>query len=1286
MFWNARDLRDSAQGVVDYMVESKVDVAFFAETRTYDSDLSQGIWKWLAGTEKLPLPGDSAPRLGMGAFVNMNKFPGASVAKTYERSMWLRLPGKHCDLFVCSVHLPLYSSPREREKVITEVQEGYEKFKDRGTVLFGGDFNSRCGLNGDTVLGQSGRQLFDFCKLNSLTIVNDMECCTGEYTRVEDVVVNGVTVTRRSTIDYTLVPTADKGMVVDLHIDDNSGLDSDHRPLLLKVAWERLLTERSKHVAKSHRSWKVHSMTPSTWNKYEDLCEEEMVPWIAVANEIRDGPPMPDAQASQMVANVLSDTFLYGLTSAAEHGVGSKQVSADSKPWVDAELSSLFKLRRLSRSVCLLAKTTGNKDAIEHTSSTHEDISKLTRSSVRLKRIERNDKDMRSIESSPLGSKLFWTRWKARLRSNGKNSAPECAVDEDGELVTDHLAVLKVWKDYVYQLGKETIIPSDPGDSASNKDSEYDDAFAREILDTMQNCKAENGVPELDMEVKWAEVHAAVRGLKNGKAPGLDGIPPELLFNGGMALEVALTELFNFMWTHTVWPDEWRVAVLIPLYKGDGSKLDPQNHRMLAMMSVIAKLFEKVLDTRLREWSERVGMLSDLQGGFRKARGTVDQMFILNEVIAMRWREARLPLFLTFIDVRKAYDRVWRPGLWYKLRQAGVTGRMLDMLREMYRSVSRRVLINGSSSEVFTVEAGVPQGAVLSPLLYAVYINGLHDALRKLGLGVRVCGRLVPLLLYADDIVLLSKDEDETRRMHDVVTEYARKWRFDVNQNKTKLVVFGPNKTKSGAKTATWRISNKAIEVAEYYKYLGAEIGGVRGKWNKLIERLHGNTTEHLNLILWQGGGRYGLRARTLAHQWKTTCRPKAEYACELWEGEVSNALVKKLESIQTTFCKATMGFRKSCPAAVAMRMDMTLQRMQTRRQMLKLLYWKKLCTSDPSRLLSIMFRHRHQEVLGGRAKYSWCQAMGTILRDWRYDKSWHSGTCNTDWDSMVRETATARDRHSNAALLATSPSLSIYRTLSQSGQIAPYLDDRSHRKALWLKTALRLGHPWLMERIARILGWPTEGGACVLCGTGSIETISHFLLDCEQLDHHRMLLTSTLRARLSVLGIPGKTVLDKYLEGGAPCVKILLGSDVHFPPCPEAQDSRQYAELCAMAMWTMDKTSRNFMFAAWRHRASIVGTLKVVGGRLVRVPPVSHPGGTPSTSSPQPSPPPTQHKGKRRTGKKGRYNFYKVWEGKGQGVFYKWSDCKAAMKGCPRTGVKGFDSLEEAYATGPPL
>ena len=109
---------------------------------------------------------------------------------------------------------------------------------------------------------------------------------------------------------------------------------------------------------------------------------------------------------------------------------------------------------------------------------------------------------------------------------------------------------------------------------------------------------------------------------------------------------------------------------MLPLFKGDGSKLDPSNYRLLAISSVPSKVFEKVLDARIQAWSERVGLLSDLQGGFRGGRCTVDQLFALNEITAIR-REAGDPAFLAFIDVAKAYDRVWRPGLWFKLQQLG---------------------------------------------------------------------------------------------------------------------------------------------------------------------------------------------------------------------------------------------------------------------------------------------------------------------------------------------------------------------------------------------------------------------------------------------------------------------------------------------------------------------------------------------------------------------------------------------------------------------------------------
>ena len=87
---------------------------------------------------------------------------------------------------------------------------------------------------------------------------------------------------------------------------------------------------------------------------------------------------------------------------------------------------------------------------------------------------------------------------------------------------------------------------------------------------------------------------------------------------------MALTQIFNEIRSTRAWPERWRVANVIPLFKGNGNALDPGNHRMIALMNVLPKVFEEVLHTRIRDWSERVGALSDLQGGFRAGRGTMD--------------------------------------------------------------------------------------------------------------------------------------------------------------------------------------------------------------------------------------------------------------------------------------------------------------------------------------------------------------------------------------------------------------------------------------------------------------------------------------------------------------------------------------------------------------------------------------------------------------------------------------------------------------------------------------
>ena len=379
--------------------------------------------------------------------------------------------------------------------------------------------------------------------------------------------------------------------------------------------------------------------------------------------------------------------------------------------------------------------------------------------------------------------------------------------------------------------------------------------------------------------------------------------------------------------------------MMVALYKGEDSRSDPNNYRMITLMPVVAKLFEKVLDDRIRKWGERMGLLSDLQGGFREERCTVDQLFILQEITAHR-SEKNLSSFLTFVDVRKAYDRVWRPGLWFKLGQVGLGSRICKMIRTMYDKVVRKILVNGRMTDEFEVHAGVPQGAVLSPALYAIYIDGLHKALREAGLGVRIYGVLVPLLLYADDLVLLARSIEDMMAMHAVVADYARKWRFEINHRKTKLVVTGAAGVmadRQAVRNQSWEFAGGVVELVDEYKYLGAEVGKTRGKWNSMLERIWQKASAGANLTLWRGGGAAGLRAKSFVTLWKAEVRPVLEYGAEVWDGDgVAQAWVDKLEKLQYSFGKAVLGIKGNA-AAAGIRAELGLPSLELRRRKCKL-------------------------------------------------------------------------------------------------------------------------------------------------------------------------------------------------------------------------------------------------------------------------------------------------------------------------------------------------------------
>ena len=125
------------------------------------------------------------------------------------------------------------------------------------------------------------------------------------------------------------------------------------------------------------------------------------------------------------------------------------------------------------------------------------------------------------------------------------------------------------------------------------------------------------------------------------------------------------------------------------------------------------------------------------QAGFRLKRSCVDNIFTLNELVRGRMKEGKRT-FAFSLDVQKAYDTVWRNGLWLKLWEHGVQGKMWRVIKGMYESSRSAVLLEGEKSEVFNVEQGVAQGCSLSPILFSVVINGLLVAVEQAGLGIEL--------------------------------------------------------------------------------------------------------------------------------------------------------------------------------------------------------------------------------------------------------------------------------------------------------------------------------------------------------------------------------------------------------------------------------------------------------------------------------------------------------------------------------------------------------------------
>jgi hypothetical protein len=423
---------------------------------------------------------------------------------------------------------------------------------------------------------------------------------------MQDMLIDGVVVTRRSTLDYVFSPAAQDHRVLSLEIAEDHDLESDHKPLVLSFAWRPPVPSPKKNSSPMHRKWLIEDLNPVKLRKYDTISEQHMQ---TIWHSLQEHP------------DVASKAFNDSITTAAELVIGSKLVGKTSKPGFGGELRSLVRQRQVLRSA---VDAVANSDPAM-ASSLRDKLTVLRsrlRSKIRSQRVSSLNDTCRSIvRSRKRSERINWKRWRAHSQVSS-HRIPEMVVDLNGNIVTDPAQVLQVWRRFGEHLGRDDLDSAedqdtlaDTGDRISNRTGCFDDEFARATVNRLRELSFgdELCVPELDRIVTWDEVHCAVISMADGKAADLQGIVLELIKLAGIAARVALAKLFNNVWNRLLWPAAWHLAFMIPLYK-DSVKMDPNNYRLLAIGAVVPKIFEKILDIRLRRYLERTGKLSDLQG------------------------------------------------------------------------------------------------------------------------------------------------------------------------------------------------------------------------------------------------------------------------------------------------------------------------------------------------------------------------------------------------------------------------------------------------------------------------------------------------------------------------------------------------------------------------------------------------------------------------------------------------------------------------------------------------
>jgi hypothetical protein len=617
----------------------------------------------------------------------------------------------------------------------------------------------------------AGEELEQLCADHSLRVLNCTHCL-GEPTFHRE--LHGATT--ESVLDLAVTNRTE--LFAHFAPDHMLALHSDHWPMRLQLS-ARAGTPPRKDV--KLRRYRTHA---ANWPLFEACLEDHML-------LLRDRlPQLLRLDNPQESLNSAYDAWISTIQRVAEDMIGLQTIRLG---------ETRLKLSQATLAA-LDALHAAQKEHYRRPNAASRAARIVARRAfTKLFRQEKQDAHERLCAKLSDGDdRSFWRHWK---RLNPRSQFRPLSVSIGGQPAATEKEALDRLASYFAGLCKNVPrVATKPEEKTA--EHEWDTDAPGNIA-----CAA------LDKPFELGELKRLCKRVKEKSAAGPDELPPVFLRHLKDAGLTVLLAILNFSWQNGVLPPSWLLANITPIPKKGGNAGEPSGYRGISLTSVVCKLFEQLILARL-EAHEPVGQrLSNKQAGFRRHYSTKDQLYRVHSAIQLAVAAGK-QLPVCFVDISRAFDSCWHKGIMYKLAKLGITGQAWRWIKAFLSGRQLRVVNSGLASDWCALEAGTPQGAVLSPFLFRVFIDDIITACD----GCDVA-------LYADDAAFWPSEDRKNnygrlQRTMAQVHDWCLTWRLQLNVPKTKLMIACGDRAPQQPESPLV-IAGSRVEVVESYKYLG---------------------------------------------------------------------------------------------------------------------------------------------------------------------------------------------------------------------------------------------------------------------------------------------------------------------------------------------------------------------------------------------------------------------------------------------------------------------------------